>query len=59
MALFKISLHGAGAEHDLHAASIGKEISVRTDHQRSIERPVGEDTQAVLTAIFQRYLSLR
>lgn len=59
MALFKISLHDAGAEHGFHAASIQEEISAGFNHQRAVKRSVGEDTQTVAGAILRYYPGIR
>jgi len=51
MALFKISLHDASAKHNFYAASIQEEISAGSNHQWTVERSVGEDTEAVIGTI--------
>lgn len=59
MAVFKISLHDAGAEHGFHAASIQKEVSAGFNHQRPVKRSVGEDIQTVAGAVLRRYPGIR
>lgn len=53
MAVFKISVHGADAEHRVDAAPAQKEISAGADHQPPVERAMGEGAQAVAGTIFR------
>lgn len=53
MAVFKIPLHGADAEHRVDAAAVQEEVPAGTDHQRPVERAMGKSAQAVAGAILR------
>lgn len=55
MAVFKIPVHDADAQHGVHAAAAEEEVPAGTGHQRHHERAVGEDTQAVVGAVLRRH----